>query len=100
VQPTVPTVLELQRRSQIGEDRIMSELVIANVDEMILHDLRERASRHGRTPAEEAKTILADALRGGRTEAWAPVDAIYQRLAASGRTFSDSANLLREDRER
>jgi plasmid stability protein len=78
----------------------MSELVITGVDDLVLHDLRERASRHGRTPAEEAKSILADALSGARTEAWAPVDAIYQRLAASGQTFSDSADLLREDRDR
>jgi antitoxin FitA len=78
----------------------MSELVITNVDEVVLHDLRERASRHGRTAAEEAKTILADALRGNRPQSWAPVDAIYQRLGASGRTFTDSADMVREDRDR
>lgn len=33
-------------------------------------------------------------------DAWAEVDAIYDRLAASGRIFSDSAELLREDRDR
>lgn len=31
---------------------------------------------------------------------WARVDAIYSRLAATGRTFGDSAELLREDRDR
>lgn len=31
---------------------------------------------------------------------WARADAIRQRLAASGRTFSDSAELIREDRDR
>jgi len=78
----------------------MQELVLTDVDEVVLHDLRERATRHGRTPAEEAKTILAAALRSKRPDVWAPVDAIYQRLAASGRTFTDSADLLREDRDR
>lgn len=78
----------------------MQELVLADVDDVVLHDLQERATRHGRTPAEEAKAILAEALRGERPDLWAPVDAIYQRLAASGRTFTDSADLLREDRDR
>jgi hypothetical protein len=35
-----------------------------------------------------------------RPDAWEPVDAIYRRLEATGRTFSDSADLLREDRDR
>jgi plasmid stability protein len=78
----------------------MSELILADVDDSILHDLRERAARHGRTLPEEAKAILAAALRDKRGDVWAPVDAIYQRLAASGQTFSDSADLLREDRNR
>ena len=78
----------------------MQELVLAEVDDVVLHDLRERAKGHGRTPAEEAKAILVEALRGERPDVWAPVDAIYRRLAASGRTFTDSADLLREDRDR
>lgn len=78
----------------------MQELMLADVDDVVLHDLRECATRHGRTPAEEAKAILAEALRGKCSDVWAPVDAIYRRLAASGRTFTDSADLLREDRDR
>ena len=78
----------------------MQELVLTDVDDVVLHDLLERATRHGRTPAEEAKTILAEALRSKRSDVWAPVDAIYQRLAASGRVFTDSVDLLREDRDR
>jgi antitoxin FitA len=78
----------------------MAELVLTDVDEVVFHHLRERAARHGRSPAEEAKAILAEELSGHRLDAWATVDAIYDRLAASGRTFSDSADLLREDRAR
>ena len=78
----------------------MRKLVLTHVDDVVLHDLRERATRHGRTPAEEAKAILAQALCSKRPDVWAPVDAIYRRLAASGRTFADSADLLREDRDR
>ncbi len=78
----------------------MAELVLADVDDVVLHHLEERATRHGRTPAQEAKAILAEAVGGNRPDVWAPVDAIYRRLAASGQTFSDSADLLREDRDR
>lgn len=78
----------------------MAELVITDVDDVVLHQLQERAARHGRTPAQEVKAILAEAVHGERPDVWAPVDAIYDRLAASGRDFSDSADLLREDRDR
>jgi plasmid stability protein len=78
----------------------MQELVLTNVDEFVLQDLRARAARHGRSPAEEAKAILTEALRNTFPDVWAPVDAIYERLSASGRTFTDSGDLLREDRDR
>jgi plasmid stability protein len=78
----------------------MSELVLTDVDDVVFNGLRERATRHGRSPAEEAKTILAAAVRGNDPNNWEQVDAIYQRLAASGGTFTDSADLLREDRDR
>jgi len=78
----------------------MRELLLTDVDDDVLQGLRECATRHGRTPAEEAKAILAAALRSNRTDDWGPVDAIYHRLAATGRSFTDSADLLREDRDR
>ena len=79
---------------------MVQELVLTDVDDGVLRDLRERATRHGRTPAEEAKAILTETLGNQSARDWAPVDAIYHRLTASGRTFSDSADLLREDRDR
>jgi len=78
----------------------MQELVLTDVDDVVLQDLRERAARRGRTPAEEAKAILAEALHSKLPDVWAPVDAIYHRLEASGGAFSDSADLVREDRDR
>jgi uncharacterized protein (DUF433 family) len=39
-----------------------------------------------------------DLAVGQCPDPWASVDAVYERLAASGRTFSDSAELLRSDR--
>ena len=78
----------------------MAQLVLTDVEDGVLHRLTELAARHGRTPTEEAKAILAEALRGNSPDVWASVDAIYDRLAISGQTFSDSTQMLREDRDR
>ena len=78
----------------------MAELVLTNVDDVVLQQLEKRARCHGRTLAEEAQAILEEALRDKSSSAWASADAIYRRLVASGRTYSDSAELLREDRDR
>jgi hypothetical protein len=78
----------------------MAELVLTDVANEVVRELQERAHSHGRTPVEEAKAILSEVLRAKSSSAWAKVDEIYARLAASGQNFSDSADLLREDRSR
>jgi plasmid stability protein len=78
----------------------MPQLLIPDVEPKILEQLRERASRHGRTIETEARTILAEALRPIGNDAWTEVDAIRKRLEATGREFSDSVPLIREDRDR
>ena len=77
----------------------MTELLITGVDGFVLDRLREHATRHGRTPAEEAKAILVETLSAAE-DVWQPVDDIFRRLEESGPTFSDSVDLLREDRGR
>jgi plasmid stability protein len=79
---------------------MMAELVLTDVNERILYHLQARAAGHGRTPEEEAKAILSEALQGEGQDPWAQVDALYNHFAASARPFSDSAKLLREDRDR
>lgn len=54
----------------------MQELVLTNVDDIVVEDLRERAARHGRTPAEEAKAILVEALRNKCPAVRAPAAAL------------------------
>jgi antitoxin FitA len=77
---------------------MMAELVLTDVNEAVFHQLQQQANSHGRTPEEEAKAIISVALQGN--QAWRAVDEIYGRLSASDRSFSDSAELLREDRDR
>ena len=78
----------------------MAELVLTHVNDVVLHRLEDRAKRHGRTPEQEADAILAEAMRRDGGNGWAAVDAVYHRLASTDRTFTDSADLLREDRDR
>jgi antitoxin FitA len=78
----------------------MPELILTDVTEAVFNHLQRRAAIHQRTPAEEAKSILADVLADRREHSWAEVDAIYRRFSTSGRIFGNSAELLREDRDR
>jgi len=78
----------------------VSNLVIHGVEESIFERLRQFAAAHGRTPAVEAKVILQQALQPPPAAGWEQVNAIRRELAASGRDFSDSVDLIREDRER
>jgi plasmid stability protein len=78
----------------------MAELVLTNVTEATISELRKRAAAHRRTAAEEAKSILSEVLTDRKSSGWTEVDAIYDSLSASRRKFGDSAELLREDRDR
>ena len=79
---------------------MMPQLVIPDLDEIILNRLRERAAMTGRSLEAEARTILADAVASHPVRDWARVNALRDQLAASGRTFPDSTDQLREDRNR
>jgi plasmid stability protein len=76
----------------------MSQLVIPDLDDATLARLKERAARHGRTVETEAKAILSEALPSAGPDQWGAVNALREELVASGRTFPDSTDLIREDR--
>ncbi len=78
----------------------MSQLVISDIEETTIEQLRLRAAAHGRTAEIEAKEILQEALQVWRAAQWAKVNAIRDELAAAGQAFSDSVDLIREDRDR
>ena len=78
---------------------MMAELVLNDVDDAVLHDLRERATRHNEV-CRRGQGDLGGSDARPTARRLARVNAIYQHLAASGRPFSDSADLLREDRDR
>ncbi len=77
----------------------MAQVLVRNLDANVVARLKERARQHGRSLQKETKAILEEAARrDSLAEARAAAAAARRRLA--GRGFSDSAELVRQDRER
>jgi len=76
----------------------MTKLVVRDLNPEVVARLEVRARSHGHTLEEEAKAILEEAAPLPREEAYRNASESQRRFA--GRVMSDSAGLLREDRER
>jgi plasmid stability protein len=75
----------------------MSDLVINGLEPHVIHALRWRAERSGRSLEEEVRRVLVEAARLTVDEKLAMVDEIR---SAMPRQSTDSADLIREDRGR
>jgi plasmid stability protein len=78
----------------------MPEIVLSDVNDVLILAIGKRAADHRRTPTDEAKRILSEALLRPADTNWSNVEEIYERLTNSGRQFGDSSVLIREDRDR
>lgn len=76
----------------------MEDIVLHDLDPGLVERLRQEAERHGRSIEAEAKLLLATSVGLSRAEALRLADQFRSQFA--GRVFSDSADLVREDRER
>lgn len=76
----------------------MAQGLKLQIDDQTERLLRERAEQEGVSVEEEAGKLLKWALRSEGDAFWSRVDRIRHKLA--GRSFPDSAELIREDRER
>jgi antitoxin FitA len=84
----------------------MSHILLENLDPMLVEKLQNRASRQGRSLIEELQVILEEAVKFETipskqetlSEARERLAKVRQRY--QGRTFRDSTELLREDRQR
>ncbi|MBM4031340.1 MAG: Arc family DNA-binding protein [Planctomycetes bacterium] len=76
----------------------MAQLVIRGIDEEMIKRLRKQAEYNGRTLQSEIKMILQQATRVDVEDALELADRIRARFG--NRKFDDSAELIREDRER
>lgn len=79
----------------------MAQVLIRNLDEKVVSRLKRRAAQKGRSLWVEVKMILEDAAKeADQADVWREIARFREKLRRSGRTFSDSAELIREDRDR
>jgi plasmid stability protein len=78
----------------------MPDILIRGVDRQSLARLKARAQRNGRSLQGEAKLILENAAGHTLPEALASAGRWRRKLAGHTKRFSNSADLIREDRQR
>jgi len=83
----------------------MNQFIIENLDPKLTEKLQRLARQHDRTVEAEVKAILEAAIEAEAikqqaiaAQAWEKLDRARAKYA--GRTFSDSVELLRENRTR
>lgn len=72
---------------------------VRDVDKKAVEKLRKRAARDGRSLQSELRLAIEEAARQDAEAAWRAVNEFRERLAKSGRKFSDSTKLIRQDRD-
>ena len=77
----------------------MAQVLVRQLDHKVVDRLKNRAKEHGRSLQSEVKTILEQAVPDYEA-AWKRIEGFRKRLKKSGRKFSDSADLIREPRDR
>jgi len=76
----------------------MPQLLVRDVPRDVVEALKRQASSHGRSAEAEHRAILEKVLKAGR-EGFRE-RAIHLRDQTQGRIVGDSAELIREDRDR
>lgn len=75
----------------------MAQLTIRNLEERIVSALRQRAAAAGHSMEQEARHILANAVRVDKAQI---IERLRARRASYGdRVFDDSADLVRQMRD-
>ena len=77
----------------------MPDVLVRDVDVEVLESLKDRASRQGRSLQAELLAILEQAARSRMVDARI-LAARIRRSLGQGKSHSDSAELLAEDRRR
>jgi len=76
----------------------MAQLTVRRIDPEVVRRLKLRAAQHGRSAEAEHRAILERVLGTGSDDFWA--EAARLREKTRGRSHTDSAVLVREDRDR
>ncbi|MEW5947057.1 MAG: hypothetical protein AB1742_12750 [bacterium] len=79
----------------------MAEILVRNLDGNVVDRLKKRAKRRGRSLQAEVKMILETAANSPQTDVAGARKLVHKvRRRFKGRNFPDSAELIREDRDR
>lgn len=76
----------------------MASILVRNLDKKVVKRLKENAKLHGRSLQGEVKEILSGGARMSLTETLQMLRSWNQRWG--NRKFSDSTQMIREDRKR
>ncbi len=76
----------------------MPDVLVRNVDQAVLDKLKDQAEKNGRSLQNELVQILSSVIGRSRSSDTETAEKIKRSLR--GRKFSDSAQILREDRAR
>ena len=77
----------------------MPQTLVRDLDPRVIERLKQRAKSRDRSLEAEVRTILTDAAgRDTPEESYAKIMEFRKRFA--GRRFSDSTEIIREDRDR
>ncbi len=76
----------------------MAQIIVRNLDDAVVERLKARARSNGRSLEAEVRQILEQSAKVDMATARQHVMEIRKKLA--GRKFTDSVELIREDRER
>ena len=79
----------------------MAQILVRNLDESVVKQLKKRAEQDGRSLQSEAKMILEQAANDTHADMETARKLIYKiRNRIKGRKFPDSVKLIREARAR
>tara|TARA_R110002124_G_scaffold135815_3_gene298848 strand:+ start:9486 stop:9722 length:237 start_codon:yes stop_codon:yes gene_type:complete len=78
----------------------MPDVLIRNINEETLNNLKKRAENNNRSLQAELKSLIELHAGQSKEDSLNMVKEIYERYKAEGRFFSDSVDDIREDRNR
>ena len=79
----------------------MAEILVNDLDDDVVAKLKDRARENGRSLQDELRRILSEIAGSPRSDRETALDGIMKlRERFKGRSFPDSAALIREDRDR
>ncbi|MEE9493325.1 MAG: Arc family DNA-binding protein [Gammaproteobacteria bacterium] len=84
----------------IARSIAMSQLLVRNLHEDVVENLKQRARANHRSLQAEVALILENAAKVQPANFWNNTNKLREQLAQSKQLFSDSAELVREDRDK